>query len=289
MCIKLRALPLTVSGSVDANTPGVYPLVYSATDFSHNTGTATRTVTVVDTTPPTVGAITAPVNPVPVNRLVTATAEFVENCGLKAAVWDWGDGASSSGTVNGMSIGGSHTYLLAGVYTLKLRLTDWAGNVGQSIFQYVVVYNPGGGFVTGGGWIDSPAGAYAPSPLLTGKATFGFVSKYEKGATVPTGDTQFNFHAADLDFHSTSYDWLVISGAKARYQGSGMINGTGAYGFLLIAIDGQVNGGGGADKFRIKIWNKNKGDVVYDNQLNSPDDADPTTTLGGGSIVIHKQ
>jgi hypothetical protein len=218
-----------------------------------------------------------------------ATAGFVENCGLKAAAWDWGDGASSSGTVNGMTIGGSHTYLVAGVYSLKLRLTDWAGNVGQSIFQYVVVYNPGGGFVTGGGWIDSPAGAYAPSPLLTGKATFGFVSKYEKGATVPTGDTQFNFHAADLDFHSTSYDWLVISGAKARYQGSGMINGTGAYGFLLIAIDGQVNGGGGADKFRIKIWNKNKGDVVYDNQMNGSDDADPITALGGGSIVIHKQ
>ena len=35
--------------------------------------------------------------------------------------------------------------------------------------------------------------------------------------------------------------------------------------------------------------NENAGDaIVYDNQLGSTDDADPTTVLGGGSIVIHK-
>ena len=44
-----------------------------------------------------------------------------------------------------------------------------------------------GGFVTGGGWIDSRPGAYRPEPELYGKATFGFVSKYKKGATTPTG------------------------------------------------------------------------------------------------------
>jgi len=48
-------------------------------------------------------------------------------------------------------------------------------------------------------------------------------------------------------------------------------------------------GGGGADKFRIKIWNKDNGDaVVYDNQMGADDQVDPTTALGGGSIVIHK-
>jgi hypothetical protein len=43
------------------------------------------------------------------------------------------------------------------------------------------------------------------------------------------------------------------------------------------------------DKFRIKIWDQNKnGAVVYDNQLGAPDSVDPTTVVGGGSIVIHK-
>jgi len=56
---------------------------------------------------------------------------------------------------------------------------------------------------------------------------------------------------------------------------------------MLTAIDGQVNGGGGIDKFGIKIWDAG-GVIVYDNQLGLSDDGDPTTILGGGSIVLHK-
>ena len=38
---------------------------------------------------------------------------------------------------------------------------------------------------------------------------------------------------------------------------------------------------------RIKIWDRTTGNVIYDNQMGSGDTADPTTTLGGGDIVIH--
>ena len=42
------------------------------------------------------------------------------------------------------------------------------------------------------------------------------------------------------------------------------------------------------DRFRIKIWLGNEGNgVVYDNMMGAPNGADPTTALGGGSIVIH--
>jgi hypothetical protein len=143
--------------------------------------------------------------------------------------------------------------------------------------------------VTGGGWINSPAGAYVAQPTLTGKASFGFVSNYQKGATVPTGETEFQFQVANFNFHSTSYEWLVISGARAQYKGSGTVNGTGNYGFILTAIDGQISGGGGVDKFRIKVWDKSNNDaVLYDNQPGASDSGDPTTAIAGGSIVIHK-
>jgi hypothetical protein len=109
-----------------------------------------------------------------------------------------------------------------------------------------------------------------------------------QGATIPTGETEFQFHAANLDFHSVSYEWLVVAGARAQYKGAGIIKGmNGVFGFMLTAIDGQVNGGGGIDKFRIKIWGAG-GVIVYDNQLGLSDDGDPTTILGGGSIVLHK-
>jgi hypothetical protein len=181
-----------------------------------------------------------------------------------------------------------------GVYHITLTVTDSYGEQGVATTvndlheATIVVYDPEGGFVTGGGWIDSPPDAYRPDPTLTGKATFGFVSKYKKGATTPSGQTEFQFKVADLNFHSTTYDWLVIASARAQYKGTGTINGEGEHGFMLTAIDGQISGGGGEDKFRIKIWDKATGTLVYDNQFGADDDAEPTTLLGGGSIVIHK-
>ena len=105
---------------------------------------------------------------------------------------------------------GTHTYQEAGVYTLGLTVSDGTDSDSAS-YEYVVVYDPDGGFVTGGGWIQSPAGAYTPNPSMSGKATFGFVSKYKKGANVPTGNTEFNFTTADFRFKSTVYQWLVIA------------------------------------------------------------------------------
>ena len=151
------------------------------------------------------------------------------------------------------------------------------------------MYDPSAGFATGGGWITSPAGAYAPDPALAGKASFGFVAKYLKGATNPSGNTEFQFQEGNLAFQSTSYQWLVVAGAKAQFKGEGAINGSASvYGFLLTAIDGQLYGGGGADRFRLKIWDKSTDAVIYDNQRGAAEDGDAATLLGGGSIVIHK-
>jgi len=241
---------------------------------------------------PVVGEITAPVAPIQVNLGITASADFTDTntTDTHTAVWDWGDGSTSSGTVteaNGSgSVSGSHTYTTPGVYTVGLRVTDNAGASGESVFRYVVVYDPEGGFVTGGGWIWSPASAYTPDPSLTGKANFGFVSKYKKGATVPTGETEFRFKAGNLNFHSDTYEWLVVAGANAKYKGVGTINGSGSFRFMITATDGNLLGGGVADGFRIKIWNESG--VVYDNKMGEPDDSNATTELGGGSIVIHK-
>jgi hypothetical protein len=50
-----------------------------------------------------------------------------------------------------------------------------------------------------------------------------------------------------------------------------------------------VTGGGGIDKFRIKIWNRATGEIIYDNVRGVSDDvafANPQA-LGDGSITIH--
>jgi PKD repeat protein len=210
-----------------------------------------------------------------------------------SALWDIGDGSPAyEGIVDQIAnnVTGTHSYDTPGVYTILLTVTDGAGNLGTATAtEYIVTYDPSAGFVTGGGWINSPEGGYAPDPILTGRANFGFVSKYKKGANVPTGQTEFQFKVADLNFHSSSYDWLVVAGPKGQFKGTGTVSGSGNYGFMLATTDGAINGGGGEDKFRIKIWDKDGNDqIVYDNQPGDADDAETTHALGGGSIVIHK-
>ncbi|TEB06189.1 PKD domain protein [Pelotomaculum schinkii] len=269
---------------------GNFTATLTVKDSYGGIGTANVTVTVNTVAPTIESALLAPVQ---VKTAITAIASFSDPGTLDThtAVWDWGDGTTSPATVtetNGSgSVNGSHTYTSAGVYTVTLTVTDKDGGTGTST-SVSVVYDPNGGFVTGGGWINSAAGAYAADPSITGETNFGFVSKYQKGARMPKGNTEFQFNAGSLNFLSTSYDWLVISGNKAQCKGSGTINGTGNYGFMLTATDGQYNGGTAPDMFRIKITNNTDGSVVYDNQMNAADNADPTTVIGGGSIVIHK-
>ena len=233
---------------------------------------------------------------------MTIAANYTDvNTGPHTCVIAWGDGTSSppSGSVtvtepsgtNPGACSGSHTYAPAtDVYEVTVTVTDNCGASASSVYQYVVVYDPNGGFVTGGGWINSPPGAYAPNPVLTGTANFGFVAKYQKNnSTIPTGETQFHLNAAGFKFDSDSYEWLVISGAKARYRGTGSVAGVAGYGFELTAWDGQISGGGGVDRFRIKVWQGSPGNVIYDNERGSPDGVDPVTALQGGSIVVHKK
>lgn len=237
--------------------------------------------------PPVLSEITVSASLVPVGTPVTAGVTFTDNDKLDThtASWNWGDGFITAGTVtenNGTgAVNDSHTYVTPGVYPVMVTVTDNYGNSDTAVYEFVVVYDPNGGFVTGGGWIDSPAGAFHADPALSGKATFGFVAKYLKGTNVPSGNTDFQFNAAYLTFKSTSYEWLVVAGSKAQYKGAGTINGKLApngepYKFILTALDGNP------DEFRIKIWYEVDGAeyVVYDNG--------PSQALGGGSIVIHK-
>ncbi len=191
--------------------------------------------------------------------------------------WDFGDETTGSGETP------SHTYAAASIYDVCLIVND--GQVdSEEVCTFAVVYDPSAGFVTGGGWIDSQEGAYKLDTSLTGKANFGFVTKYKKGAGTPTGQTEFQFQTAYLNFHSESYDWLIVNqgGTNAQFKGEGTINGDydengNAYKFMIWAGDDSP------DTFRIQIWSEDEVDgveyVVYDNGVDQE--------ISGGQIVIH--
>ncbi len=265
-----------------------------ATDAAGNTATCSFTVT-VNNTLPVINSVTGPVTPTALGNSITIEVQHNNDNNLTKATIDWDDQTAVQNISNPASgsFNVTHTYATPGVYTVSVTLTDACGAVSETFnYQYIVIYDPSGGFVTGGGWFWSEACAIKDGSGATGKANFGFVAKYKKGSTVPDGNTEFQFKAGAINFHSTAYEdmRLVISGARANYKGVGSIQGSNhVFGFLVSAIDGQVSGGGGIDKFRIKIWDKDDGNrVIYDNNCTETDEnADPATAIGGGSIVIH--
>lgn len=279
------ALATTVTCTDD----GAYTLTLSTSDGVNSAVTDTAVLTVANVAP-VIASVSTPINPVAIGTPVQLNGTYSDagSNDTHTASIDWGDSTSTTPAAAGGQVSDTHTYTSAGIYTLWLKITDDdAGTDTQCSASYVVVYDPAAGFVTGGGWANAPAGAYPADPSVSGPGRFGFVSKYQKGASTPMGNTEFQFQAGDLNFHSESYDWLVIAGSKALYKGTGQINGQAGYQFLVSAIDGDQSGGGGVDKFRIKIWNASTGVVVFDNQIGAANDAAATTAISKGSIVIH--
>ncbi len=259
--------------------------ILQVTDGTY-TSTATAAVTIINSNPMILN-ITGPVSPVQVGTEVPITVTFMDgdprshlSFDTYVAIFSWGDGLQSSYNLpNGTQVvTGVHVYSQAGVYTVTITITDDNGGSATGTYQFVVVYEPNvqpcNGFITGGGWIVTPPGSYRPNLSITGTANFGLNCKYKKGHQTPDGQTEFNFQEANLNFHSQSYDWLTVAGSVAQYKGTGTINGAGSYGFIITVTDGQP------DTFRIQIWDKTTGTVIFDNNANTP--------LSGGQIVIHR-
>jgi Bacterial Ig domain len=259
----------------------------------------------VNNVAPVLSSLTPSVFNTPIGSAVTVTGHYsdVGKNDTHTCYVNWDDGTPTetvAGTTNPVDGTGTcsatRTISQQGVYTISMYVRDDDTGQSETLATMVTVFDPNGGFVTGGGWIMSPVAACQLTPACvaqTGKANFGFVSKYRRGSNTPEGQTEFQFKAGDLNFHSTTYDYgsLIVQGYKAQYKGTGTINGVPGYTFVLTAYDAQAPGGvatGGVDRFRMKIKYGNL--VVYDNRMGAPDDVDTADpmAISGGSIVIHK-
>ena len=145
------------SGSVDTDTVGTYTITYSATDAAGNTSTATRTVNVVDTTPPVITSSDTFVADENQTAIGTVTATDLQT--ITFAV---------SGTELQITSGGVLTFVVApdyetkNVYTATVTATDASSN---SVTQDITVN------VTDVGGIDDDPGTGTGTSTSTGTGT----------------------------------------------------------------------------------------------------------------------
>ncbi|MGX1471925.1 UNVERIFIED_CONTAM: GH43 family beta-xylosidase [Streptomyces canus] len=224
----------------------------------------TASVEVANAAPAVVSA-TGPQSPVPVGKRTVVTAEFTDPgaSDTHACVVDWKDGsAPQSGTVTASGCRAEHPYTEAGIRRPVITVTDDDGASDSRTLPELIVYDRSAGPALGTGVLGSPAGAYPAKPDVTGKAAFSFAAAYLPGASAPVGEASFDFGPARLKFRSTGSDWLVVTGSRAVYQGSGTVDGKSGYGFRITATDAP-------DTFHLRIWKKSGGEVVYDNVTGS--------------------
>ncbi|WP_162056460.1 MBG domain-containing protein [Pontibacter pamirensis] len=187
----------------------------------------------------------------------------------------------------------------SGMYSVSLQYKDAVGQVQTSASVFVPVFDLNGGFVTGGGTINSERGAIRVSSYnlvqdASGKASYAILSKYSQQGkqNVLDGNTGFYFNLGNLKFQSKSLEnnSLVINSDKATYKGEGTLNGYDGFKFTVVVTDGDKKTPVQADKFRIRIWDSaNK--LVYDNVVGASDVEEynePGDFITGGNIMIHQ-
>ena len=216
---------------------------------------------------------------------LSATAAFTDPGVLDThtARFFWGDGTSTWASVDqGAGFGtasSSHLYTGAGFYTISVTVWDDDGGSDTATLGQIFVFDPNT-FVTGGGWVTSPFGAWNTDPGHTGKGTFGFNAKYNRSGSLQ-GHLQFQLHKG-INLSSTGLDYLIINNGVAVFEGWGRVNGESGYRFVVTATDERY-AASPKDLFRITITQG--GATIYDGSV-YPGDGLP---IVGKGIQIHKR
>lgn len=179
-----------------------------------------------------------------VGQLATVQASFTD-AGARdthTCTINWGDGTKP---FTGPACKAEHRYTKAGIRRPVVTVTDDDGGKAAVTLPELAVYDRKSGPASGAGMVLSPQG----------RATFSFSAAYLGKAAVPTGRAAFT--APGISLRATASDWLVVTGKQAVYQGSATVNKASGYAFRITATDGP-------DTFRIRIWQKSTGRVVYD-------------------------
>ncbi|KAG2449812.1 hypothetical protein HYH02_005335 [Chlamydomonas schloesseri] len=262
---------------------------------------ATCSVTVTNAAPTISGPVSLSLGCdtiLPSEGTITASVDASDiNGNLISVVFNWGDGTlptivSFTATGSKAGISATHTYSGAGIYVVTATAEDELGATSPPVLS-CLLYVSDASSVTGGGWIQSPAGALVAQSSPTGKAS---IDVSLPGSPAAAGNVGFVFNVPaagstthNLIFKATAIQRLfTVAGWRAIVWGVGTINSVGSYAFQASITDGAIRPGGkGAqpDRFRIRITEPSSNNVVYDNGLAVARRACPLHPWGAATLT----
>jgi hypothetical protein len=301
-----------ISGQRITAVSGEYTLSVVADDAVSTTGPSvpvTRVFT-ASAVAPTITSLIGPVTPEQIGTQSTITVEFEDpelSLDEYTVEFDWGtdltgeavaascvatsavSGATAESTcsltepttgVPGVATG-TVGYAKPGVYSVDVTITDRSGLSSTETYEFVVVFDPRGGRVSGSGtfWSD-PRSYFGDGPRWGTISLFGYDARYRNNSTAPVGQTRLRL-LGGFDFRSTAYDYLVVNDTIAVTEGVGRIDGRGGYRMRVQGIDN-----GRVDFFQITIWDDETGEVVYDNGTVYEGVPDDVRTDAGDRVLL---
>jgi chitodextrinase len=165
--------------------PGVYGATLTVTDNEGATGQASRQITITSDNQPPVAQIQASTTTPLVNEemVFEGSGSYDPDGNIVGYAWEFGDGNTASTEV------ARHTYIQAGVYTVRLRVTDNKSATGQATLQVTVLAEPSR--LT----VSPPTGTIRPGESMTitvaYDATTQSVGTYSGQITLATNGGNF--------------------------------------------------------------------------------------------------
>ena len=199
-----------------------YTINVTVTDDDGGVGTANTTVTVNNIAPVITGLTATPLvvlgNPTNVSGAFTD----VGTKDTHTISVDWGDTATSAGTVtetNGSgTFAASHVYSIAQFYTITVTLKDDDGGVAAQKINVIVT---AAGKMTGGGSVDTGAvntvGKNGKPQAIN--ATHGF-ELFVNPDLSTGGNLQYNDHRNGDNFHATGFTSIIMINDPALDPGN---------------------------------------------------------------------